>query len=87
MNSTYLAKAGTDSKRIGYILRYVMTSGFSPPPLVALVQDLIHCRMYILVTTFGLLACSTTKQEADATGLPIYLIVIIVLTYTWKIRV
>ena len=62
MYSSRLDNMRVHNKRFGFPLRCVMTSGFSPPPLVALVQDLIHCRMYILATITGLRVGFTTRR-------------------------
>ena len=40
----------------------------SSPPLVALVQDLIHCRMYIQATITGLRVGFTTRRCMATTG-------------------
>ncbi|MBR2864325.1 hypothetical protein IKE88_02135 [Candidatus Saccharibacteria bacterium] len=59
MSNTRLIKTNSDNKRHGCALRCV--PGISSP-LVALVQDLIHCRMYMLATITGLRVGFTTRR-------------------------
>ena len=56
-------QSDNDDSHIGRAVRCI-----SPTPLVALVQDLIHCRMYILATITGVRVGFTTSRWLAATG-------------------
>ena len=61
MYNAHFIKANNNNKRSGIALRYVMTLRFSSL-LVALVQDLILCRMYMLASITGIRVGFTINQ-------------------------